>query len=192
MRDFIKQIKIEKIRHLREFQIDISDTEMKHLILTGKNGSGKTTLLERIRDYLKVIPDGNLMNLVSVWPKNLKINQQWYKELLGISNRSLEQQSNMKQYNDNIKVFEDSIKRYAKGLKIVLTKEDSILEKYRKGEYIFAYFNATRNVRIDIPTNVPKIQLQEQYDMQNNIGNMFLYRKQLEEMAMDNILNKIR
>lgn len=174
MRDFIKQIKIEKIRHLREFQIDISDTEMKHLILTGKNGSGKTTLLERIRDYLKVIPDGNLIHLVSEWPKNLKINQQWYKELLGVSNRNLEQQSNIKQYDDNIKVYEDCIKRYANGLKIVLTKEDSILEKYRKGEYIFAYFNATRNVRIDIPTNVPKIQLQEQYDMQNNIGNMFL------------------
>lgn len=36
---FITKIHIEKVRHLENADIMLSDTERKHLILTGKNGS---------------------------------------------------------------------------------------------------------------------------------------------------------
>ena len=52
---FITQIYIEKIRHLKNIKIDLSDKEQKHLILTGINGSGKTTLIETIKKYLEFI-----------------------------------------------------------------------------------------------------------------------------------------
>jgi len=47
---FITKIHVEKVRHLRDIDIILSDTERKHLILTGKNGSGKTSLLEAMRN----------------------------------------------------------------------------------------------------------------------------------------------
>jgi predicted ATPase len=47
---FVTKIHIEKVRHLENVDIMLSDTERKHLILTGKNGSGKTSLLESIRN----------------------------------------------------------------------------------------------------------------------------------------------
>ena len=47
---FITQIYIEKIRHLKNIKIDLSDKETKHLILTGINGSGKTALIETIKN----------------------------------------------------------------------------------------------------------------------------------------------
>ena len=47
---FITKIQIGKVRHLTDVEIVLSDTERKHLILTGKNGSGKTSLLEAMRD----------------------------------------------------------------------------------------------------------------------------------------------
>jgi predicted ATP-binding protein involved in virulence len=51
MRDvFITKIHIAKVRHLENVDIVLSDTERKHLILTGKNGSGKTSLLEAMRN----------------------------------------------------------------------------------------------------------------------------------------------
>lgn len=174
MVSFITKIEIEKIKHLKDFQIDICDDEMKHLILTGKNGSGKTTLLERIREYLEAVPNGNLIDLLSVWPKSLKLNYNWYTELLKNSNKTLEQQSQMEVYKRTYENYVSSIKQYANGLQIEFNKADELVEKYRKGEYILAYFNATRNIKIDIPTNVPKIQLQEKYDIQENIGKMFL------------------
>lgn len=51
---FITNLKLKKVRHLKDLEIKISDTERKHLILTGKNGSGKTSILKCIWDiFLK-------------------------------------------------------------------------------------------------------------------------------------------
>jgi predicted ATP-binding protein involved in virulence len=60
---FITKIHIEKVRHLNNIDIDLSDTQRKHLIFTGKNGSGKTSLLEAMRDSVAyeqrgINPDG--------------------------------------------------------------------------------------------------------------------------------------
>ena len=59
---FINKIHIDKVRHLKNVDIVLSDTERKHLIITGKNGSGKTSLLEAMRDDIlyeqEVIPPG--------------------------------------------------------------------------------------------------------------------------------------
>lgn len=45
---FITKIHINKVRHLENLEIPLSETERKHLILTGKNGSGKTSVLEEL------------------------------------------------------------------------------------------------------------------------------------------------
>ena len=45
---FISKINIKNIRHLHDIDINLSNTQKKHLILTGKNGSGKTSLLQSL------------------------------------------------------------------------------------------------------------------------------------------------
>lgn len=45
---FITSIHINKVRNIENFTIPLSETERKHLIITGKNGSGKTSLLREI------------------------------------------------------------------------------------------------------------------------------------------------
>lgn len=52
---FISDIEIRKVRHLRNLEIELSEQEMKHLIITGKNGSGKTSLLNSIATFLNSI-----------------------------------------------------------------------------------------------------------------------------------------
>ena len=47
---FITNININKVRHLENINIALSDTELKHLIITGKNGSGKTSVLESVKN----------------------------------------------------------------------------------------------------------------------------------------------
>ena len=49
---FIKSIKINSVRHLKDLTIPLSDTERKLLMITGKNGSGKTSVLEEIKNDL--------------------------------------------------------------------------------------------------------------------------------------------
>jgi predicted ATP-binding protein involved in virulence len=46
---FITRILANNLRNINDLDIELSETERKHLILTGKNGSGKTTLLEAVR-----------------------------------------------------------------------------------------------------------------------------------------------
>jgi AAA15 family ATPase/GTPase len=50
---FVTKILICEVLHLSNLTIPISETERKHLILTGKNGSGKTSILKWIYGSIK-------------------------------------------------------------------------------------------------------------------------------------------
>lgn len=41
---FISNIKVNKVRHLNNLEINLSKNKRKHLIITGKSGSGKTSV----------------------------------------------------------------------------------------------------------------------------------------------------
>lgn len=55
MENYITNIRIDKLRHLENLEIMLSDKERRHLLLTGKNGSGKTSFLETVSDCLKTV-----------------------------------------------------------------------------------------------------------------------------------------
>ena len=71
MKYFIKNIKINKLFHLNNFDISIDDEEYPNLIITGKNGSGKTILLNSISDFLDKIKGDTTMNFLS-YCKNIE------------------------------------------------------------------------------------------------------------------------
>ncbi len=69
MEYFIKSIKINKVRHLENIEIPISEIQKKHLILTGKNGSGKTSILEALKYDLVIQLNG--LDYKSINPKEI-------------------------------------------------------------------------------------------------------------------------
>ena len=56
---FLKKIKIDKVRHLQDIEIPLSETERKHLILTGKNGSGKTSIIKELVNFFEYLLHSN-------------------------------------------------------------------------------------------------------------------------------------
>lgn len=72
MEYFIKSIKINKVRHLENIEIPISEIQKKHLILTGKNGSGKTSILEALKYDLVIQLNG--LDYKSINPKEILQN----------------------------------------------------------------------------------------------------------------------
>ncbi len=42
---FMTNLIIEKVRHLKDISIPLSDTQIRHLILTGKNGRPSVPLI---------------------------------------------------------------------------------------------------------------------------------------------------
>lgn len=59
---YINKIKIKEVRNIKGFEIPLSGSLRKHLILTGKNGSGKTTLLLEINRFLENVFNGQYAN----------------------------------------------------------------------------------------------------------------------------------
>lgn len=51
---FITRIEINKVRHLLNLTIPLSETGRQHLIITGKNGSGKTSVLEAMYNCFSI------------------------------------------------------------------------------------------------------------------------------------------
>jgi len=87
---FATSIQVGKVRHLENVTIKISDTQSKHLILTGKNGSGKTSLLEAMRDSIlyqqkRITPDGKAL-AGFVTDQNPNINISYSQHIPNFSN----------------------------------------------------------------------------------------------------------
>lgn len=141
MAEFIKQIQIEKVRHLENLTIDIAEDEMKHLIITGKNGSGKTTLLENVSFYLRAIPDGKLSKLLYEWPEYLQSCKRRY-EALRNEKKSFTIQSEMEEMKGRISVATKLMDEYSKGVKVVFGDNTMLFEKFSRGEFVLAYFSA--------------------------------------------------
>lgn len=60
---FVTKIIIANILNIENFEIPLSETERKHLIITGRNGSGKTTVLKTIKlvlDYNAFTTESNI------------------------------------------------------------------------------------------------------------------------------------
>ena len=78
---FITNIKVNKVRHLKDFEIDLSEQKAKHLILTGKNGCGKTSLLDAMATFLdSILGLNDLASKIQSLKNNKEILQRYQKE----------------------------------------------------------------------------------------------------------------
>ncbi len=69
---FMTNLIIEKVRHLKDISIPLSDTQIRHLILTGKNGSGKTSVLEALANYINNAFSDRYFSDRELWMNNAK------------------------------------------------------------------------------------------------------------------------
>lgn len=145
MEYFIKSIKINKVRHLENIEIPISEIQKKHLILTGKNGSGKTSLLEAIREYLRIVYKNDIDARI-----NMNIDRL-------------------------IEEFLDSKKRYeTKTLEIAIDNIIELAEKCNNGNFLIAYFDAKRKNEMLNPQGPKKFELNPKYNIDEKVNKEFL------------------
>lgn len=161
---FLTGIEIKHVRHLRNISIPLSEEKRKHLILTGKNGSGKTSVLEALK--------ANLEYLVS---KNFELHSK-LENLLEYSNRQLRQEGT----SDTIKKQKEDAKKDGLFWKNMLLKwTDGVVaqcdymtlrEKYNAGNFIIAYYNATRFSKVEMSNTIEHIELKDCYQIQDTPG----------------------
>ena len=167
--NFITKVKINTVRNLRDLTIDLSTTERKNLILTGKNGSGKTSVLEAMRLYTMY---------------RLK----WDMEVRSLGNNPLKSQFVIHDDGNTTFKFEEIIDDEAAkqnlekiaGISIDFNNLQEIREKYQSGNFVVAYFPAEREYAVKSDTVTKQIQLKDMYKISESPGEDFVeYMKNL-------------
>ena len=163
--NFINNIHINKLFHLSDFDIPVADEKFPHLIITGKNGSGKTILLNAVSDFLNKIKDDKAMLFLGYY-KSLETCNKILKETTDEQVRRQTQQ--------NVDSFSREIENiYGK---VVLRSElwDSIIDKYAKGEFIIAFYQADRKVKMSEPKNPTKPVINKKGNVRETATSQFL------------------
>jgi len=137
--NFITKIQINKVRHLKDITIKLSDTERKHLIITGKNGSGKTSLYNGLVDYIDFI----LSNDPELFEKDLNGNP-----LVKNFNESFD-------VDQTINMDEPFISSPFQ-LQLSFSNFQKVYKSYRNKTGIFSCFDAKRKSDFIVPTGIKK------------------------------------
>jgi len=159
---FVSNIHVKEARVVKDLTVPLSDTERKHLIITGKNGCGKTSLLLEINKYLNCLVNGKIKN------RQDQINalDSFKNNLSKLKTSKQDSKTNLKiaQLNDHKRQFENLLKEYGTS-EIKFYNEHLLWEKTDKGSFIVIFFDATRKANIKLPNGVTKVNLQQRYNL---------------------------
>lgn len=170
MNYFIKNIHINHLLHLQNFDIKIEDKNTPHLIITGKNGSGKTILLNAIASFLERIKDDTRMEFLN------------YKVYLDNYTKRLDEELRRESDENILGPIKRSIEHYRKRVdgvygKVELDFVDApalMIEKYQKGEFVIAFYQAARKPEMIEPKNPTKPTYKIKGAVKQTATNQFL------------------
>lgn len=156
---FLTELRIEKVRHLHNITIPLSNTERKHLILTGRNGSGKTSVLNELSYHLQLVSSGAIMHLNNY----LQITQ----ECEYAASNTIDPKEKAK--------WLESAKMY-RGMASEITQNnpgfactgkwveiESVYRKYHHGQYILAYYGDSRRIGLTPYKHIENVPLKTAY-----------------------------
>ena len=158
---YIHKIHINKIRHLQNIDIPIENDTYPHLILTGKNGSGKTSVLQAIANHLENIVY-NSYNFL-----DLEQNIKYYEDKLNNGDNGVENERWLASYKEQCAFYFGEVK-------VDFYNIDDFISKYQKGEFIIAFYQATRKVVINEPLNPTKPTIKEVWNTKEIATREFL------------------
>lgn len=165
MNHFVKNIHINKLFHLENFDIPIADKKYSHLIITGKNGSGKTVLLKAIADFIDfIMRDTSFQHLqYNRWLKRFE------KELQNA--KTDDERSKIELQLSNIRSQYDRL--YGE-VNIEFTNLTNIVNQYQKGNFVIAFYQSDRIVKMIEPDSPQKPQIDEMINIRKTDSDQFI------------------
>ncbi len=147
---YLNKITVNKLFHLNNFEIPITDEAYPHLIITGKNGSGKTVLLNAVADFLEQIKqDTNLYFMeYRSWEESTRNRLEQAQTPNDKAKATLDLERDVNKVNNLFGKVELGFNDVA-----------SIILKYQSGDFILAFYQADRKVKMDEPQNPTKPQI---------------------------------
>lgn len=157
---FLTGIHINRVRHLKDIYIPLSDDTRKNLILTGKNGSGKTSVLNALVSHFEYV--------VSRSYTAKEESQYGVESNLASLQRADDSEAGKRQKADARKYLEmwkRHLSHWTDGAVPDYTSCESLRERYFAGQFILARFEDTRKSSVEISPNIIKIDPQTTYQI---------------------------
>lgn len=157
-RIFISKLTVEKVRHLHDIAIPLVDGngEPRHLILTGKNGSGKTSLLEALSVYLKNLAESESIRNYEI---GIDSEREWLSRPDCSTEERIRSENNLREY----------LRMYGEltcGIRLDVVPSDAALHSaFSSGDFVLAYYKATRVFDAAIPKQIEKVEFKDTYDI---------------------------
>lgn len=149
-------MRIDKVRHLKNINIQISENECRHIILTGKNGSGKTSVLDAIAIFINSITTGTNPAEVVTKINDTKERIEFYVKT--------QNEDYLQKDKDNLKYLTGQYINVTAGMWLDFnTSFTKIQKEFEAGRFIVAYYKADRVFSSVEPKHVEKVQLKSEY-----------------------------
>lgn len=177
MNYFIKNIHVNKLFHLENFDIPIVNAKYPHLIITGKNGSGKTILLNAIVDFIDklkavwlyiAIKGGTIDSARSELCKASHPDINKYFDIFNSDNVI----ENMMEESRNSRA-----KEWQAFFSIVNLEFYDIkyfTQKFKEGNFVLAFYEAYRKTDIIEPTSPEKPEIKNRKNIKLKSTDQFL------------------
>ena len=161
---FLTGIVIKKVRHLQNISIPLSTEKRKHLILTGKNGSGKTSVLEQLKENLEY-----LVSTDFIFRLEIEKTIEHRKKQLSQEGTSDEIKSQKDIAQRDLTYWQNKLLAWTDGV-VAQCDYMTLREKYNNGQFIIAYYKATRFSKVEISNTIEHIELKDQYQIKDTPG----------------------
>lgn len=166
MNYYIKKIHINNLFHLRNIDIPISNEKAPHLIITGKNGSGKTVLLNAIADFLDNIKDDTTLSFTKIREK--------YDHAKAKLNYTLKDSAELMRIKHSVDMYDRQITKMFGKINLDFFNVAALIDDYQEGDFIIAFYEAARKVKMFEPKNPTKPVLDNHASIRNTSTNQFL------------------
>lgn len=166
MNYFIKNIHVNKLFHLENFDIPIDNKDCQNLIITGKNGSGKTILLTAIANYLNMIKSDTNSHY-----STLENNLSFWKKQLESTSISAQEKLKAKSQIENITKQLDAFKGK---VNLSFMAVEDIIDKYSHNRFVIAFYQAARKPEMSEPKNPTKPTFNRKGDVKETATSQFL------------------
>lgn len=158
---FITKIEVKKVRNIENLIIPLSETERKHLIITGKNGSGKTSLLLEINKFIEA--SINKINSVDELKTRLENSE--------ISLKKARDKNEIDEYKGNIERLKKFIDSFGN---IYVTFKYNYINSFESGNYLLTFFESKRVASAKIPAGINKVELKKIYGTKERTNQDFI------------------
>ena len=161
---FLTSVDIQKVRHLHDISIPLSDKERKHLILTGKNGSGKTSVLDALSDFLDFVVGDQFM-----LKDEILESMNTYKKSIP-SGTSESEKLKRQEKESTMAYLHNKLNKWESGAVVSCPSFATLREKYQSGHFILAYYRADRLSEVEVSSTIENVQLKNQYALNETPG----------------------